>query len=123
LHGNKTVAGTVLGLKSGNKTRGHRFLSKGVLTIGHAKDYEKLLKQAKVLASFEARREAIARGLDAAAHTAGRGVRWDLGKSAELVDEVTAIVEWPVVLAGGFDPAFLEVPKECLVISMQQHQK
>jgi len=123
LHGNKVVPGTVLGLKSGNKTLGHRFLSKGVLPITHAKDYEKILKQGKVLASFELRREAIARGLDVAAHRVGGGVRWDLGKSADLVDEVTSIVEWPVVLGGGFDKAFLEVPRECLIISMQQHQK
>ena len=123
LHGNKLVPGTVLDLKSGNKTRGHRFLSKGVLLVKHAKDYEKVLRQGKVLASFEARRETIARDLDAAAHKVGTGVRWDLGKSAELVDEVTSIVEWPVVLRGGFDKAFLEGPKECLVISMQQHQK
>jgi glycyl-tRNA synthetase beta chain len=123
LHGNKIVPGTVLGLKSGNKTLGHRFLSKGALTVTHAKDYEKTLKQGKVLASFELRREAIAKGLDAAAHRVGGGVRWDLGKSAELVDEVTSIVEWPVVLGGGFDSTFLEVPRECLIISMQQHQK
>jgi glycyl-tRNA synthetase beta chain len=49
--------------------------------------------------------------------------RWNLGKTAELIDEVTSLVEYPVVLAGGFDKAFLEVPKECLIISMQQHQK
>jgi glycyl-tRNA synthetase beta chain len=122
LHGNKVVPGTVLGLKSGNKTRGHRFLGKGPVTIKQAKDYEKTLKNSgKVIASFEARREAITRALDAAAKKLGAS--WDLGKGAELVDEVTSLVEFPVVLAGGFDPAFLEVPKECLVISMQQHQK
>ncbi len=123
LHGNKVVPGTVLGLKSGNKTRGHRFLGKGPLTVAHVRDYEKTLKAGKVLASFEARRDVITRALDAAAHRLGKGVRWDLGKSAGLVDEVTSIVEWPVILTGSFDPAFLEVPKECLVISMQQHQK
>jgi glycyl-tRNA synthetase beta chain len=123
LHGRQVVPGMVLGLKSGNKTRGHRFLAKGALTITHANDYEKVLKRAKVLASFEKRRETIAKALDRAAHRAGKGVRWDLGKSAELVDEVTSIVEFPVVLAGQFDPAFLDVPKECLIISMQQHQK
>jgi len=123
LHGRQVVPGTVLGLKSGNKTRGHRFLSKGKLSIALATDYEKVLKQGRVLASFEGRRETIARGLDASAHKAGAGMRWDLGKSVELVEEVTSIVEWPVVLTGGFDPTFLEVPKECLVISMQQHQK
>ncbi|MDH4133229.1 MAG: glycine--tRNA ligase subunit beta [Gammaproteobacteria bacterium] len=123
LHGSKVVPGTVLGLKSGNKTRGHRFLSKGPLTIAHVREYEKTLRAGRVLASFEARREVIAMGLDAAAHKLGKGVRWDLGKSAELAEEVTSIVEWPVVLTGGFDKSFLDVPKECLIISMQQHQK
>jgi glycyl-tRNA synthetase beta chain len=124
LHGKKVVPGTVLGLKSGNKTRGHRFLSTGALTIRNAQDYDKVLKQqGKVIASFETRRETIASALDSAAHKAGKGVHWDLGKSADLVDEVTSIVEHPVVLAGSFDKAFLAVPKECLIISMQQHQK
>ena len=124
LHGKKVVPGTVLGLKSGNQTRGHRFLSTGLLTLRNAMDYAKVLKQqGKVIASFETRRETIAGALDSAAHKAGKGVRWDLGKSAELVDEVTSIVEYPVALTGSFDKAFLDVPKECLVISMQQHQK
>ncbi|MDH3514066.1 MAG: glycine--tRNA ligase subunit beta [Gammaproteobacteria bacterium] len=124
LHGNKTVPGTVLGVKSGNNTRGHRFLCRGAITIRQAKDYEKILKRSgKVLPSFAARREAIRRALDAAAKKIAPGTAWDLGHSAELVDEVTSLVEFPVVLAGGFDHAFLELPPECLVISMQQHQK
>ena len=122
LHGNKVVPGTVLGLKGGNKTLGHRFLSKSLVTIKHAKDYEKILKQSgKVIASFDARREVITKALDAAAKKLDGS--WNLGQSDELVGEVTSLVEYPVVLAGGFDPAFLEVPKECLIISMQQHQK
>ncbi len=123
LHGKNIVPGSVLGLKSGNKTLGHRFLSKGALTVSQAQDYENILKQGKVLASFEARRATIIKGLDAAAHKAGKGVRWDLGKGAELVDEVTSLVEWPVVLGGVFDKSFLDVPRECLIVSMQQHQK
>ena len=124
LHGNKVVPGTVLGLKSGNKTRGHRFLSKGLITIKQAKDYEKILKQSgKVYAAFEVRRAAIRKALDAEAKKIAPGTDWNLGKSDELVDEVTSLVEYPVVLAGSFDQAFLEVPKECLIISMQQQQK
>ena len=123
LHGKSVVPGSVLGLKSGNKTLGHRFLSKGALTVTQVQDYEKILKQGKVLASFEARRALIVKGLDAAAHKHGKDVRWDLGKGAELVDEVTSLVEWPVVLGGAFDKDFLAVPKECLIVSMQQHQK
>ena len=123
LHGKNIVPGSVLGLKSGNRTLGHRFLSKGTLTIARAQDYENFLKKGKVLASFEARHTAILSGLDAAARKAGNGVRWDLGKGAELVDEVTSLVEWPVVLSGSFDKSFLDVPRECLIVSMQQHQK
>ncbi len=123
LHGKRVVAGTVLGLPSGNKTRGHRFLSKGMLTLKNARDYDRSLKQERVIADFEARRDMIARALDQAAHKLGAGVRWNIGRSADLIDEVNSIVEFPVVLTGSFDDAFLEVPKECLIISMQQHQK
>jgi glycyl-tRNA synthetase beta chain len=124
LHGAKVVPGTVLGLKSGNKTLGHRFLGKGELVIKRAADYEKLLaKQGSVVASFEDRRETIVRELDKAAGKLGKGVVWRLGKEMDLVDEVTSIVESPRVYVGGFDEAFLDVPRECLVVSMQQHQK
>ncbi|MCR4302456.1 MAG: glycine--tRNA ligase subunit beta [Sulfuricaulis sp.] len=68
LHGKKVVPGTVLGLKSGNKTRGHRFLSKGLITIRRANDYEKILKQSgKVIAAFEERRDEIRKQLQQAA--------------------------------------------------------
>ena len=124
LHGSKVVNVSALDLKSSNKTRGHRFLSKGMIVIRHAKDYEKILKKSgKVIASFQERHEIIRQTLDAAAKKIADGASWSLGKSDELVDEVTSLVEYPVVLAGSFDPAFLEVPKECLIISMQQHQK
>ncbi len=124
LHGKKVVPGTVLGLKSGNKTLGHRFLSKGTVTVRQPRDYEKLLaQQGKVVPHFEARRDAIAKALDAAAKKADKGAHWDLGRAADLTDEVACLVEYPVVHMGTFDQAFLDVPKECLVVSMQQHQK
>ena len=124
LHGSKAVPGTVLGLKSGNKTLGHRFLSKGAVTLRSPRDYEKLLaRQGKVLAHFETRRETIAKALDAAAKKASKGVRWDLGHAAELVDEVASLVEYPVAHAGSFDKTFLELPEECLIVAMQQHQR
>ncbi|MBI3547119.1 MAG: glycine--tRNA ligase subunit beta, partial [Gammaproteobacteria bacterium] len=124
LHGKKVIPGTVLGIKSANKTRGHRFMSQGMLSIPQAKDYEKILKQkGKVIAAFGARREKIEQGLEAGAKKLAAETQWNLGKSQELMDEVTSLVEYPVVLAGSFDKAFLEVPKECLIISMQQHQK
>jgi glycyl-tRNA synthetase beta chain len=124
LHGPNVVPGTVLGLNSANKTLGHRFLSKGWLAVKRATDYDKALgKQGHVVASFEQRRELIVRGLDTAASKLGKKVSWRLGKDVDLVDEVTSIVESPQVYVGTFDPAFLDVPLECLVVSMQQHQK
>jgi len=124
LHGRRTVPGTVLGVASTNRTLGHRFLGEGVLTVRQASDYEKQLTRAgRVIPHFETRREMMARALDTAAHRLGAGTRWDVGRAAELVDEVACLVEFPVVLVGRFDAAFLEVPRECLVMSMQQHQK
>ena len=124
LHGAKVVPGIVLGLKSGDKTLGHRFLSRGAVTIKRAADYENTLSaQGKVVASFEQRREIIERELDQAALKFGKNATWRLGKAEELIDEVTSIVESPRVYVGEFDAAFLEVPRECLIVSMQQHQK
>ena len=122
LHGSKVVPGEVLGLKSGNKTRGHRFMSHGPVTIKRATDYAKTLRvQGKVVAGYDERLALIVRGLDRAA---GKfGASWRLGKETELVEEVTSIVESPSVHAGEFDATFLEVPRECLIVSMQHHLK
>ena len=124
LHGGKVIPGTVLGIKSGNKTLGHRFLSKGVVTIKRADDYEKTLeKQGEVVPSFEKRRALIVKGLDQAAAKFGNNAAWRLGHAEELIDEVTSIVENPCVYTGTFDQSFLEVPRECLIVSMQGHQR
>ncbi|HTP96180.1 MAG TPA: glycine--tRNA ligase subunit beta [Burkholderiales bacterium] len=118
MHGDRVVHGSVLGLDSGNTTLGHRFLSRGVVTIAHAGRYaETLEREGRVLASFAERRRRIEQGLTAAAGTDS------LVATDALLDEVTALVEWPVVYSAAFDPAFLGVPPECLVLSMQQHQK
>ena len=143
LHGSKVVPGEVLGLKSGNKTRGHRFMSRGpitikrasdddigvkqapvrdAVTIKRASDYERTLREkGKVIASYDRRQELIVRGLDSAAARLSAG--WRLGKEMELVDEVTSIVESPSVHVGTFDATFLDVPRECLIVSMQHHLK
>jgi glycyl-tRNA synthetase beta chain len=124
LHGKKVVAGVVLGLKSGNKTLGHRFLSKGALVVTAAADYEKILeKKGAVIADFQRRKDMIARQLDDAAKKIGEDTSWMLDNHASLLGEVASIVEYPVVYAGEFNQDFLEVPRECLIISMQQHQK
>ena len=124
LHGSRVVPGEVLGLTSGNRTCGHRFMSKGPLVIKRARDYEKTLHtRGNVIASFEERRDVIVRALDKAAVKTGNGFTWRLGREMDLIDEVTSIVESPGVHAGSFDAAFLEVPRECLIVTMQQHQK
>jgi glycyl-tRNA synthetase beta chain len=124
LHGKKVVAGEVLGLHSGNKTLGHRFLSKGTLSIDVADNYAKILeKKGWVIADLERRKDMIAERLDAAAKKIDAHASWALGNHAALLGEVASIVEYPVVYPGSFAEDFLRVPRECLVISMQQHQK
>ncbi len=118
LHGADIVPVTALGLAAGRTTEGHRFLSRGPLDVATAEAWAPTLEaEGKVLPSFAARREAIAKAL--AAHAGGA----TLIAPDALLDEVTALVEWPAVYAGSFDPAFLAVPQECLVLTMQQNQK
>jgi glycyl-tRNA synthetase beta chain len=119
LHGERIVPGTVLGLESGNSTLGHRFLAKARLTIASADQYEQALRQAHVIADFAARRAEIERQLKARA----AADKAELGAYTDLLDEVTALVEQPSVYMGGFDAAFLEVPQECLILTMRQNQK
>ena len=120
LHGERVVPGNVLGIASGRTTAGHRFLGERTIELKRAEDYEKRLQNdGKVIASFAARRTEIERQLKAAAVTE----KADLGGYADLLDEVAALVEYPQVYAGGFDRAFLEVPAECLILTMRQNQK
>ncbi len=118
LHGTACVPVTALGLNAGAVTSGHRFLSRDDIAIASADAYAPTLEaEGKVLPGFQQRRAAIERGLEAAA--AGDTIIMP----AALLDEVTALVEWPVVHAGTFDAAFLAVPQECLILTMQQNQK
>ncbi|HWA37542.1 MAG TPA: glycine--tRNA ligase subunit beta [Burkholderiales bacterium] len=120
MHGGRVVPGEVLGLQSGNRTLGHRFLSPGVITLESADGYEKALETASVVAGFERRRMQIEKQLQAKAHELGGSLGPDLDA---LLDEVTALVEYPVVYAAAFDAAFLAVPQECLILTMRQNQK
>lgn len=120
LHGSDIVNASVLGLQSGNTTLGHRFLSDGIITLNHADQYAaQMQSEGKVLASFAERKAAIEAGLNTAAGRLNATVAAD----EALLDEVTALVEWPVVLEAGFDENFLQVPQECLILTMQQNQK
>ncbi|MBH1962368.1 MAG: glycine--tRNA ligase subunit beta, partial [Rhodocyclales bacterium] len=118
LHGTRVVPGAALGLTSGNTTRGHRFMSAGEITLSNADDYAATLKQqGRVMVSFEQRREKIRAQLNAAA-----GQRTWLQDEA-LLDEVTALVEYPAVYEAGFEAEFLAVPQECLILTMKANQK
>ncbi|MFA7242216.1 MAG: glycine--tRNA ligase subunit beta [Sulfuricellaceae bacterium] len=118
LHGERVAPGEVLGLKSGNTTLGHRFLSAGEIVIDHAERYAGILReQGKVVAAFGERMAAINEQL----HKAADGAV--LAEHQALLPEVAALVEWPVALSGNFSPDFLSVPQECLILSMKQHQK
>ncbi|MGL6159787.1 glycine--tRNA ligase subunit beta [Microbulbifer sp.] len=120
LFGDKVVDGEVLGLKAGNTSRGHRFHCNRELEIHSVSDYVQQLRDpGYVIADFDERREAIREQVTAEAHNVnGEAVIDD-----DLLDEVTALVEWPVALTGRFEERFLDVPAEALISSMKEHQK
>ncbi len=118
LHGAEVVPVHALDLDAGRVTDGHRFLSHRDIRIETAGAYESTLEaEGKVIPSFAARRAAIVVGLEGAA-----GNATPIMPDA-LLDEVTALVEWPVVYTGTFDAAFLDVPQECLILTMQLNQR
>ena len=123
LHGDQVVPISVLGLHAGHVTHGHRFEAKvSPVVLKHADAYaDTLLQDGAVIASFEARRDSIAQQLQAAAQRIGSGVA--AIHDPELLDEVTALVERPHVLVCQFDQAFLDVPQECLILTMKANQK
>jgi glycyl-tRNA synthetase beta chain len=118
MHGKRVVPGDVLGLSSGRTSLGHRFLSRGRIAIDSADRYESsLASKGCVIAEFAARRENIRGKLESVV----RGAKVVCDDA--LLDEITALVEWPTVCEGSFGQEFLDVPPECLILSMQQHQK
>ena len=121
LHGREVVPVEVLGLQAGRHTRGHRFESpQDPVALDEADAYEQqLLERGAVIASFEGRREEIARQLQAAG--AREGLR--PVEDAALLDEVTALVERPQVLCCRFEEEFLAVPQECLILTMKANQR
>ena len=123
LHGGEVVPVQTLGLSAGRQTHGHRFEAQAdPIVLNHADDYAaSLATQGAVIASFADRRADIQRQLLAAAEQVGGGVR--PVDDPALLDEVTALVERPHVLVCQFEPAFLEVPQECLILTMKANQK
>jgi len=119
LHGDQVLPLSLLGLDAGRTTMGHRFLSHGgAITIDHADNYAQVLEsEGKVLSSAEARKESIRTQL---LEKAGAD---QVLMPESLLDEVAALVEWPVVYECRFEEEFLAVPQECLILTMQTNQK
>ncbi|MEC4720197.1 glycine--tRNA ligase subunit beta [Noviherbaspirillum sp. CPCC 100848] len=118
LHGADVVPVTALGLSAGRTTLGHRFLSAGELEINHADAYADTLQaKGRVIASVAERKERIRASLQDKAN----GDQVLMPES--LLDEVNALVEWPVVYECRFEDVFLSVPQECLILTMQTNQK
>lgn len=119
MYGGDVIDCEILEQRAGNKTRGHRFHSPDFFTITSPETYQKQLREHKVEVCFGERRKKITAQVNAVAEKLG-------GKAVidrDLLDEVTALVEWPVALAGNFEKRFLDVPQEALISSMSEHQK
>ncbi|MCC5858880.1 MAG: glycine--tRNA ligase subunit beta [Ectothiorhodospiraceae bacterium] len=120
LFGDQVVPARILGVESGRETRGHRFHAPEPLSIDSPGDYPDLLRdKGRVVVDFQERRALVHDG----ARKAALAMNGEAVLDEDLLDEVTALVEWPVPVVGSFDERFLEVPPEALISSMQGHQK
>jgi glycyl-tRNA synthetase beta chain len=118
--GSEPVPAQLLGQQGDRYTRGHRFHHNEPIAIGEPAEYADILEHTgRVMADMDRRRDSILTQVTEAGAALGGVTRVD----ADLLDEVTALVEWPVAISGAFDERFLEVPAEALVSSMQDHQK
>lgn len=120
LLGREVIDCEILGLKAGRHTRGHRFMSQGPLELTCPDDYEQVLRTAGfVVPDFPERRERVRDGAVAAGKILGGEAIID----AAVLDEVTALVEWPVAVTGRFDEGYLRLPEEVLMATLQGHQR
>ena len=120
LLGDELIDGEILGVASARTIRGHRFMGEKEFTLDSAQQYPDILEQrGKVIADYETRKATIIAGAQQAAQQVGGIAELD----DDLVEEVTALVEWPVVLTAKFEEKFLNVPSEALVYTMKGDQK
>lgn len=119
MHGSSVVPLEAFGLKSSNITFGHRFHAPEALALHAADDYAGALRAAHVWADAVTRRAEIARQVEEAGKACGGKADLD----ADLLDEVTALVEWPVAVHGRFEERFLDVPAEAIVLTIQENQR
>ncbi len=118
LLGGEVIPAKIYGISADRLTRGHRFHHPDPVKLGQAGDYEAALEKAYVIADLEKRRERIAEQVADAAKAVGG----EPEASRELLDEVAALTEWPVAIAGRFDRVFLELPPEVISTTLEHHQ-
>lgn len=120
LFADELIEGEILGVISARVIRGHRFMGESEFEIAHADEYPEILEtRGKVIADYERRKAIILKDAQAAATEVGG----EADLEDDLVEEVTSLVEWPVVLTASFEPEFLKVPSEALVYTMKGDQK
>lgn len=120
MYGTTPIPATLFGHTATRNTYGHRFLHPTAIALPNASDYDHILKQIGfVMPNFNERREAVRHQ----STPLGRMVAGEVVLDPDLLDEVTGLVEWPVVLLANFDPEFLKVPKEALIAVMRDHQR
>ena len=119
LYGSEVLPVSVLGLTSDRVVQGHRFHGEKRFDLAHADTYAQALKEQYVIADFNERADAIRDGLEQTAEQLSLTPDYDNA----LLEEIAALVEWPVVLTASFDSAFLDVPKEALIYTMKDDQK
>jgi len=119
IFGDQVCEETILGVKTGNISQGHRFHGPGDILIKSPKSYEKQLRSAKVVARLDERKQLIHEGISSLA----KSIKGEAVIDESLLNEVAALNEWPVPLLGQFEKRFLSVPAEALISSMKEHQK
>lgn len=119
LFGQDIIDFTIEGVNTNNVTRGHRFLCKGDVVISSPAEYVQTLESAFVMANYEMRKAEIERQIQELATKQG----WTIPLDADLLEEVTNLVEWPTALFGEFDEAYLDLPEEVLITTMKEHQR
>jgi glycyl-tRNA synthetase beta chain len=118
LYGDRVVPLELAGVSSGRVTRGHRFLGSDV-SLARAGEYAEALRRQYVLADPEERKQAILDQIRRLSEQKG----WTIAVNEDLLEEVLFLVEYPTVLSGSFDPAFLAIPQDVLITSMREHQR
>jgi glycyl-tRNA synthetase beta chain len=120
LHGDDVIDASIMGIRAGRDSRGHRFHSSGPVSIKSPDDYlEQLEHEGHVIADFHRRRDMVRDGVVAAAEQAGGSIV----DGESLYDEVASLVEWPVPIVGAFDEIYLELPREVVVSTLTGHQR